>query len=171
MPDKGLPMIQGGRGRDGVVTPKSLSLQAVKRVVRQSIALGTGAVSTQTKLVGRMPVAGKIISISYVGQGAVTGTSITAETFARTAAGAAGNTLQSAARDIKFASTAAALTGVDASLTATTANLTLAANQAFETVITATAITVGPGDLAVEIVYVPSEDSAGGLVSTGDSVI
>lgn len=146
-------------GRRTAVTPKSLSANAVKRTVRQTIVLGTGAVSTQTKLVGTIPVAGKIQSITFVGQAAVTGTSITAEVFARTAAGAAGNTLQSAAKDIKFASAGAALTGTAASLTATTANLTLAAGQAFEVVFTATSITAGPGDVSVEIVFVPSEDS------------
>lgn len=129
---------EGGKG----------SLQAV-------VALGTGAVSTQTKIVGCAGKKCRVRSIRFYGQAAVTGTTITAEVFARTTAGAAGSTLQSAAKDIKFASAAAGKAGVDASLTATTTNLSLAEGQLLEVTFTATSITAGPGDLLVEVEMEP----------------
>lgn len=125
------------------------------RMLQRVVALGTGAVSTQTVAVGRIPLKSRVKAIRAVGQGAVTGTSITAEVFARTTAGAAGNTLQSAATDVKFASQAAARTGVAASLTATLANLDLAAGQLLEAVITASSVTAGPGDLVIEVELEP----------------
>lgn len=123
--------------------------------VQQVVALGTGAVTTQTRIVGSVPQNARLVGIRFYGQAAVTGTTLTAEVFARTAAGAAGVTLQSAATDIKFASAAAAKTGVAASLTATASDLRPAENQLLEVVFTATAITVGPDDLLVEIDYEP----------------
>ncbi len=119
------------------------------------IPLGIGAVTTQTKLVGAIPKNCRIIGIQYQGQAAVTGTSLTAEAFLRTAAGAAGATLQSAATSIAFASAAAALSSSDAAMTATPANRVAVEGRAVEVVITATAITAGPGDLAVTVRFEP----------------
>lgn len=129
--------------------------QGGKGSIQQRIALGTGAVSTDTHIVGAVPKKMRVTSIRIYGQAAVTGTSITAEVFARTTAGAAGNTLQSAARDIKFASAAAGKAGVAASLTATSANLVLAEGQLLEVTITATSITAGPDDVLVEVEFTP----------------
>jgi hypothetical protein len=126
-----------------------------RRHLKVTIPLGTGAVSTQTKIVGAFPTKWRTARIRYFGQAAVTGTSITAEVFARTTAGAAGSTLQSAATDIKFASAAAAKAGTTASLTATVANLSGADGQLTEVVVTATSITAGPGDLLVSIEFDP----------------
>jgi hypothetical protein len=126
-----------------------------KGSVQGVVPLGVSSVSTQTKIVGVVPKKCRVKSIRLYGQATVTGTSITAEVFARTAAGGAGNTLQSAARDIKFASAAAGKAGVDASLTATGANLNLDEGQLIEVVVTASSITAGPGDLLVEVEYQP----------------
>lgn len=128
-------IFEGGKG----------SIQAV-------VALGTGAVATQTKIVCAVPKKAKIKAINLYGQAAVTGTSVTAEVFARTAAGAAGNSLNTA-KDIKFASATAAKAGVGATLTTTLANRNLAEGQLLEVVITASAITAGPGDVLVVIEY------------------
>lgn len=117
-------------------------------------ALGTGAVTTQTKIVGVVPKDLKVKDIRFYGQAAVTGT-LTAEVFARTSAGAAGNTLQSAATDIAFASAAAGKTGVAASLTDTVANLSIDEDQLIEVVVTATSVTAGPGDLGVKVEFEP----------------
>ncbi len=123
--------------------------------VQVVIPLGTGAVTTQTKTVGSVPRDCIVTGIRFYGQSAPTATTLTAEVFARTTAGAAGNTQQSAATDIDFASGVLALAGVEASLTATEANLRLVENQLFEVVVTAASATVGPGDLLVEIEFVP----------------
>lgn len=169
MANKALPMVRGGAKADGCVTPKSLSLQSAKRQISRVVSLGTGAVSTATYLVGIMPVAGKVTGISYMGQAAVTGTSITADSKGLSADGNTSTTLQSAATDIKLTASTDEVAQA-ASLTATTANLTLAAGAGIECVITATSITAGPGDLVIQITYVPTEDT-GALVDTGDSVI
>ena len=123
--------------------------------VQGIIALGTGAVSTQTKIVGSVPRKCHVVGVRFYGQSAPTAATFTAEVFARTRAGAAGKTLQSAASDIDFASAAAAKTGVAAALTATGADLNLLEDQLYEVVITATTVTVGPGDLLVEIDFEP----------------
>jgi len=117
--------------------------------------LGTGAVSTQTKIVGCVPQNCRVIGVRYYGQAAPTATALTAQTYARTTAGATGNSLQSAATDIDFASAAAAKAGTAASTTATYANLRLDEGQLLEVTVTATACTGGPGDLLVEIDYEP----------------
>jgi hypothetical protein len=165
-----LKFSEGGHGPKGVVTPGSLSANAVKRTVYRVVSLGTSTVSTATYVIAAMPTAGKVIAIQEYGQAAVTGTTLTGEVFARTTAGAAGNTLQSAANDVKFASAAAGKAGVSASLTATTANLTLAAGQLLEYTSTASSVTAGPGDLLVVVTYVPTEDAkvSGGYTSGAD---
>jgi hypothetical protein len=129
--------------------------QGGKGSVQQVLPLGTGSVTTQTKVIGVMPKKGLVKEIRFHGQGAVTGTTITAEVFARTTAGATGATLQSAARDIKFGSVEAAKAGVTASLTATAPNRMLAEGQLLEVVVTASSITAGPGDFLIEIEFEP----------------
>ena len=119
------------------------------------VALGTGVVSTQTRIVGSVSQNARVVGIRFYGQSAVTGTSLTAEVFARTAAGATGATLQSAATDVKFTTAALAKTGIAASLTATGGDLRPAENQLLEVVFTATDVTVGPDDLLVEVDYEP----------------
>jgi hypothetical protein len=119
------------------------------------VALGTGAVSTQTRIVGVVPQDLVVKGIRYYGQAAVTGTTVTAEAHARTAAGAAGASLQSAATDINFASAAAGKAGVAAALTTTTGDRRLAQGQLLEVVVTATSITAGPGDLLVAVEFEP----------------
>lgn len=117
--------------------------------------LGTGAVSTLTFIAGCVPRDMRVVGITYYGQDAPTATALTAELFARTTAGAAGNTLQSAATDIDFATQAAARAGVAASLTTTGANLNLDEGQLLECTVTATSCTAGPGDLLVEVDFEP----------------
>lgn len=127
----------------------------LNQTIQAVIALGTGSVSTQTKIVGSIPKKCRITGIRFYGQAAVTGTSLTAQVHARTTAGAAGNDLCSA-KDIKFASAAAAKTGVAATLESTNPeHLNLDEDQLLEVVITATSITAGPGDLLAEIEFQP----------------
>lgn len=128
---------QGGEG----------SIQAV-------IPLGTGAVTTQTKIVGLIPKNCVVQGVRYYGQAAVTATGLTADTYIRTAAGAAGSSVQSAAVSIAFASAAAAKTGTAATLT-TGAAVRPNENQLVEVVITATVCSAGPGDLLVEVAFAP----------------
>jgi hypothetical protein len=137
-----------GRGNNWFKGGRDQAVQVV-------LPLGTGAVSTQTKAIAVVPKNCRVTGIRLTGSAGVTGTSITAEVHARTAAGAAGNTLQSAATDVKFANEAAARTGVAASLTATKANLLLRAGQMLQVVVTASSITAGPGDVVVTVLYEP----------------
>lgn len=149
---------EGGRpGRRTATTPKSISSQALKRQVSHVLALGTSSVSTQTKLVGIMPVEGKVVGISYAGQAAVTGTSLTANVQKLSADGNTATSLQASATDIKLTASTDEVQQ-DAALTATTANLTVAAGSVLQVVITADTVSAGPGDLVVEITYVPTED-------------
>lgn len=158
-------------GRRSAVTPKSLSANAAKRQLVRVIGLGTGAVSNGTHLLPPMPVAGRVVAITYVGSAAVTGTSITAEVFARAADGNSTTTLQSAATDVKFTASTDKV-AASASLTATTANLTLSAGTVLEVTIAAASITAGPGDFAVQLVYVPSEDSkSNGTIEIGADLL
>lgn len=169
-----LPFYRGGRGGAAAVTPKNASAQMVKRVKRRVLALGTSTVTTTTYIVGATEFGLKVIAINFFGQAAVTATGLTAEVFARTTAGATGNTLQSAATALHtaFDTAAHAKAGVAAALTATAANLTLLAGQLLEVTITASSATAGPGDLLVQIVAVPVEDSltAVGLVTVGSDL-
>lgn len=119
------------------------------------LPLGAGAVTTQTRVVGCVPRNCRVVGIRFYGQDAPTATSLTAEVFARTTAGAAGVTLQSAATDIDFASQAIALAGVDAALTATVTDLHLEEGQLLECVVTANTVNPGPDDLLVEIDFEP----------------
>lgn len=124
------------------------SIQAV-------IPLGTGAVSTQTKVVGSVPRDCRVVGIRMYGQAAPTATALTAQVFARTTAGAAGNDL-CADKDIDFASAAAAKAGVAATLESTNPeHLNLSENQLLEVVVTADTCSAGPGDLLVEIDFEP----------------
>lgn len=129
-----------------------------KGSIQGIVALGTGSVATQTRIVGVVPKKMRVKNIRFHAQAVATGTTptLTAEVFARTSAGAAGNTLQSAATNIIFADAAAAKAGSAASLTATTANLDLAEPQLIEVVVTAGGtVSAGPGDLLVEIEFEP----------------
>jgi len=149
----------GGKpGRRTAVTPKSLSANAAKRSIQRVISLGTGSVTTATYLVGIMPVKGKVVRIDFAGQAAVTGTSLTADVRKLSSDGNTATTLQSAATDIKLTASTDEVAQA-ASLTATVANRTVDANLVLEVVITASSITAGPGDLVVNVVYVPVEDS------------
>ena len=123
--------------------------------IQQVIPLGTGAVSTQTKIVGAVPKNFVLESVAFYGQAGVTATTLTAQVYARTRAGAAGKTVQSAAADIDFASAALAKTGVAAGLTTTLADQRLDNWQLLEVVITANTCSAGPGDLLVDITFKP----------------
>lgn len=128
----------------------------LKQRLQHAVPLGTGAVSTQTRAVGVIRRKCRVKSITFHGTAAPTATALTAEVFARTTAGATGNTLQSAATDIDFASAAAAKAGVAASLTATGENLVLEEGQLVEVTVTADTASAGPGDLVVDIEYEPA---------------
>lgn len=125
------------------------------QTIQQVVPLGTGAVTTQTKIVGSVPRNCRIVGIRFYAQAGPTATTLTAQVYARTTAGATGNSLQSAATDIDFASAATAKTGIAASTTTTYGNLRLAENQLLEVTITASGCSAGPGDLLVEIDWEP----------------
>ena len=127
----------------------------LKQRLQNTVALGTSTVTTQTRAVGVTRRKCRIKGITFRGTAAPTATTLTAELFARTVAGATGLTLQSAATDIDFASAAAAKTGVAAALTATAANLVLDEGQLIEVTVTAGTASAGPGDLVVDIEYEP----------------
>lgn len=126
-----------------------------KGSIQGVVALGTGAVSTATKIIGVVPKKARVTSIRIYQQADITGTSLTAEVFARTTAGATGNTLQSAATSLDVADAAAGKAGQAASLTATTANLHLSEGQLLEVTFTASSVTAGPGDVLVEVEFEP----------------
>jgi hypothetical protein len=124
------------------------------RVIRAVLPLGTGAVTTQTKLIGMSEVRGRVREIRFAGQGAVTGTSITAAVHKLSADGNTSTSLQSAARDIKL-TTGNDETKITASLASNRSTLVLTKDQLLECIITAGSITAGPGDVVVEIVVEP----------------
>ena len=126
-----------------------------KQTIQGIAPLGVGAVTTISHIVGSIPRNCVVTGIRFYGQDAPTATSLTAEVFARTTAGAAGVTLQSAATDIDFASQAIALAGVQASLTATVADLRPAEDRLIEATFTANTCSAGPGDLLVSVEFEP----------------
>lgn len=133
---------------------KSNSFQGGEGSIQAVLSLGTGAVSTQTKIVGLIPKNCVVTGVRYHGQAQVTATGLTADVYVRTAAGAAGSSVQSAAKSVAFASAAAAKTGVAATMT-TGAAVRPNENQLVEVVITADTCSAGPGDLLVEIAFAP----------------
>lgn len=126
-----------------------------RQTVQQVVPLGAGAVTTQTKVVGVVRRDMRVKGIRFHGQVAPTATALTAEVRARPTSGGAAVTLQSAATNIDFATDAAALAGVEASLTATYANRDLDQDQLLEVTITADTVSAGPGDLLVSVEYEP----------------
>lgn len=168
----GATFYEGGKpGRRTAVSPKSLSQYAALRPLQVRVPLGTGAVSTQTILLGIMPASGgKVQSIKFAGQAAVTGTSITAEVFKRSADGNSTTTLQASATDIKLTASTDEV-ALSATLTATTADRTVAGGLVLECTITCSSITAGPGDLIIDVEFVPSEDSTSGSISTGADLL
>jgi hypothetical protein len=122
--------------------------------LQQVLPLGTGAVTTQTKIVGSIPKHARVTGIRFYGQAAPTATALTAEVFARTKAGATGLTLQDAATDIDFGTAAAAKAG-GAAVLATEPNTRVLEDQLIEVVVTADTCSAGPGDLLVEVEYKP----------------
>lgn len=124
------------------------------RIIRRTLPLGTGAVSTGTFLLGFSEVKGRVTAIRYGGQAAVTGTAITAEVKKTSTDGNTDTTLQSAATDIKLTASTDE-TKIAASLTTTQQDLNINKDQLLQVVITCTAITAGPGDVVVEVVVDP----------------
>jgi hypothetical protein len=122
--------------------------------LQQVVPLGTSTVTTQTKVIGSIAKYSRVTGIRFYGQDAVTATSLTAEVFARTKAGATGLTLQASATDIEFASEAIAKAGVVAVI-ASEPNVRLLENQLIEVVVTADTCSAGPGDLLVEVELSP----------------
>lgn len=126
-----------------------------KGSIQGVVALGTGAVSTQTKIIGVVPKKLRVTDIRFYVQGATTGTALTAQVFARTTAGATGNDLCTDT-SIDVADAATGKTGLDITLESTNPeHLDLVEGQLLEVVVTANAVTVGPGDLLVEIEFEP----------------
>ena len=126
-----------------------------KGSIQGVVALGTGAVSTQTKIIGVVPKKARVTGIRYYVQAAATATALTAQVFARTAAGAAGNDLN-ADTSIDVADAATGKTGIETTLESTNPDhLWLAEGQLLEVVVTASSATAGPGDLLVEIEFEP----------------
>lgn len=119
--------------------------------VRRVLPLGTGAVTTATYPLGSTPIKGRIKGVRYSGSAAVTGTAITADVQRIATDGNSATSVQSAATDVKITS------GTDkTTLSATLASngsgtLDLPKNTQLQVVVTANAITAGPGDLVVEV--------------------
>ena len=124
------------------------------RQVAVVLALGTGAVSTQTKLVGASPCKGKVLEVYFVGQAAVTATSLTAEVKKVVVGGGSSTSLQSAATDIKLTGSTDDIK-VAAALSSDSTVRALSKDQIIEVVITADTCTAGPGDLAVVVLIEP----------------
>ena len=116
-----------------------------KQTIQGIAPLGVGAVTTISHIVGSIPRNCVVTGIRFYGQDAPTATSLTAEVFARTTAGAAGVTLQSAATDIDFASQAIA----------TVADLRPAEDRLIEATFTANTVNPGPGDVLVSVEFEP----------------
>ena len=125
-----------------------------KGSVQGTVALGTSTVTTQTRVVGVVPKKCRVTGIRFYGQSATTATALTAQVFARTSAGAAGNDL-CADTDIDLAA-AALQAGVDAVLESSNPeHLNLDEGQLLVVTVTASAASAGPGDLLVEVEYEP----------------
>jgi hypothetical protein len=125
-----------------------------KQALQQVIPLGTSGVTTLTKALFVAPLDLKVNAIKFYGQADVTATALTAEVFARTLAGATGNTLLAAETNVKFAE-GAGKAGVAGTLTATTAHRSLLAGQLLEVTVTADTCSAGPGDFVVVVEYEP----------------
>lgn len=130
------------------------NFRGTPRAVNRVIALGTSTVTTGTHLVGFAHVKGRIKAVRFGGQGAVTGTSLTAEVKKVSADGDTSTSLQSAAKDIKL-TTSTDETELEASLSTTAGALDVLKGQLFEVVITADSVTAGPGDVVVEVEIEP----------------
>lgn len=135
----------------------SASFEGGLNTITRVIALGTGAVSSASHVVGAFPKRGKIVRIRYKGLVAVVGTTFTADTVIAPPDGSTPSLmLQTAPTDIEFDSVAEARIGVEATL-----NPTLQANrggldgQMLIVVLTAAGVTSGPGDLLVEVAFEP----------------
>lgn len=133
---------------------RSAFYEGGKGSIQGVVALGTSSVSTQTKIVGVVPKDMKVTSIRFYGQSAVTATTLTAQVFARTSAGATGNDLCS---DTDIDTSEAALkAGVAATLEATNPeHLWLDEGQLLEVTVSAGTCSAGPGDLLVEVEFEP----------------
>ena len=121
--------------------------------LQRTIPLGTGSVTTQTRIVGVIPRNCRVKRVRFAGQGAVTGTTLTAQVVARTRTGGAGVNLLTAALDVKFGTEAAARVGVAGTLSA--AGSRPDEDQLVEVTLTAASITGGPGDFVVEVEFAP----------------
>lgn len=121
-------------------------------IMETVVALGTGAVATQARLLGTTPRRMKVIAINFVGAAAVTGTSLTGMVRYRSADGNSTTDLMSAAKDLKITSSN---DNVEQQGVLATSGLTVPAGRAVECVFTATSITAGPGDVVVQVVCVP----------------
>lgn len=126
------------------------------QLVQAVIPLGTGAVSTQTKIIGAVPKNMRVTAIKFYPQAAATATALTAQVFARTAAGATGNDL-CADTSIDVADAATGKAGVSATLESTNPeHLNLDRGQLLEVVVTADTVSAGPGDVLVAVEYEPT---------------
>lgn len=129
------------------------NLRGTPRSVRVVLPLGTGAVATQTKLVGISEVGGRIKAVRFAGQGAVTATSLVAKVQKLSADGDTATDVSSD-RDIKLTA-ATDQTALSGTLSTVAGVLDIKRGTLFRVVITADACTVGPGDLAVEVEVEP----------------
>ena len=119
------------------------------------VALGTGAVSDQNRLVGVVTRDCVVTGVTVKQSADITGTGLTLNLFARTAAGAAGSSILASTVSLDAASAAAALAGQTASLSATASALKLTKGMLIEAVLDATSVTAGPGDVAITIEVAP----------------
>ncbi len=135
--------------------PGSAHFEGGRGLIERVISLGTGGVGTGTFPIGRVPKRCRIVRIRINGQGVVTGTSLTAMVRLWDTAATVTSDLQAAAADIKFLTATAARLGLVPALHADQARRNAVDGQIVDCVVTATAITVGPGDVLVEVEFEP----------------
>jgi hypothetical protein len=129
------------------------NLRGTPRTVKAVLPLGTGSVTTQTRLVGLSEVTGRIKSIKVVGQGAVTATSLVAKVQKVSADGNT-NTDLCTNLNIKL-TTDTDETVLDATLSTTAGVLDVKKGTLFQAVVTADTCSAGPGDLLVVVEIEP----------------
>lgn len=118
-------------------------------------ALGVSSVADVNKVVGTVPFRLRVTSVKVYQQADITGTGLTMDLFARTTAGAAGNSLLASTVSLDVANAAAGKAGQSATLSATKSNLILSKGQMLEAVFDATSVTAGPGDVTVVVEFTP----------------
>lgn len=133
----------------------SAHFEGGRGLIESVISLGTGGVGTGTFPIGRVPKRCRIVRIRINGTAVVVGTSLTAMVRVWNTAATVTSDLLAAAADIKFTTATAARLGLVPALHADQARRDAVDGQIVDCVITATAITAGPGEVLVEVEFAP----------------